>query len=378
MFSFEKFTLGTSNQHSMDFRYYNYLESKISTIYKTCVAYDCKSITIISSIEYFKSKKNVRKILDLSKENKRHNFIRPSLYLSYEFGTNHSWLVVTPGRDYIEHYFSMIYDYNKIINGKLDVKYLFNPKDQRLLIDDLNKQIPIGKNRLAVIGDFTCLSALLDGQLEVKQTISLSKVNIEVYPHFDLLGINFSFWGNLSYEIIHSLASKGYKEIIYVGKLGCLTSINDVYSKIFSPSDYILYNKDQMIFKSNSLKNNLHSYIPGISSGKHVSVPTISEELSHQKEVFTRVGVFSIDNEISYMAQAIHEYNIRNDKPISFSCLHYATDYLPNDNEMKLDHQFDLSNCSHNCSKILKNLMLKKILEIILEFSSRKLTFYNL
>ncbi|MCT8347295.1 hypothetical protein LGZ99_08760 [Photorhabdus temperata] len=320
-----------------------------------------------------------------NKKNKRHNYIRPELYIYEKDMTRKAYLKTTPGRDYMEHYYSMIRDHLSHSKNEFSVKLDYSQSEESKLIKELASELPKNNDAdIIIIGDFTSLSSSLSRKKRVLVKICGINFSLEKYKNFDLLGIHFSFWGNLSYFLVELLLELGYKEIIYIGKLGCLTSESHLYNKIFSPNEFFIFDKDQMISRITLDKKELQSIFPEVCTGKHVSVPSVSEEIYYQKQIFDRIGINSIDNEISYMASAVHKHNLKTRKDCSFYSLHYATDYLPNATNMNEKFDFDLSNCSDEKAKERKSNVIENICDILIRYLDTKFSsdywffFYNI
>lgn len=100
-------------------------------------------------------------------------------------------------------------------------------------------------------------------------------------------------------------------EIIYFGKLGTLTAPSDIYEKIFTPSQFLMYNCLTKLGPTITLKNSMAQFNDNGLVGVHASVPTIMEETFMQRQYLERSGVESIDNEIAFIAREIHRFNAR-------------------------------------------------------------------
>lgn len=126
------------------------------------------------------------------------------------------------------------------------------------------------------------------------------------------LGCKFSFWGRLSGSIVRFICEHFQPaEIIYFGKLGTLTAPSDIYEKIFTPSQFLMYNCLTKLGPTITLKNSMAQFNDNGLVGVHASVPTIMEETFMQRQYLERSGVESIDNEIAFIAREIHRFNAR-------------------------------------------------------------------
>lgn len=152
------------------------------------------------------------------------------------------------------------------------------------------------------------------------------KINNGTIVNF--LGVKYSFLGCISAKIAYTLCKYGVKEIIYVGKLGTFGSNEDLYNKIFSPTNYLIMYYDKVIKTVNNLQNNFAKQYGKYDTKTHVSVPTVLEEDLKQGRKARLLKTKSIDNEISQIAYAIDEYNKEQKTNISFAPIHFATDYI--------------------------------------------------
>lgn len=184
----------------------------------------------------------------------------------------------------------------------------------------------------------------------------------------NLLGTKFSFWGSISAKLVSQICRLSPKEIIYIGKLGALTTQNDLYTRIFCPSEYLTMYHQKLISRVTNLNNGILEKYPEISTKAHVSVPTILEEDYLQRTITDHLNVSSIDNEISQMAFSIYHQNLLSGKNISFSSLHFATDYIRRESEKGRQTKFDLSNNRTTDALNAKSEILAKINQLLLKY----------
>ncbi|RRD40341.1 hypothetical protein EII29_02360 [Leptotrichia sp. OH3620_COT-345] len=180
------------------------------------------------------------------------------------------------------------------------------------------------------------------------------KINNKI---INFLGIKYSYWGNISQKIIERLLKCKVKEIIYSAKLGTLISHLDIYSKIYSPSEYIIIEDLKIKTKKFKLENKILKLFPFLNTQLHVSTPTILEQTYKQREFLSKMNVNSIDNEISQMAEVIYKKKLK----VNFFSIHFPTDYLRKENERDLRTNFDLSNNRKSMAIFKKNKIIKEI-----------------
>ena len=186
----------------------------------------------------------------------------------------------------------------------------------------------------------------------------------------NLLGVKFSFWGNISAIICRRLCELGAREVIYFAKLGTLTSPDDIYDRVFVPSQYLSIDyDDKTIHNVPALQNKLLAALPFLDSGVHASVSTVLEEDYKLRDILDRWNVNTLDNEISQIANTISEVNRGNDD-ISFSAIHFATDYIRRQKERDMKTAFDLSNNRTMLAKEKKTLIQLRISKHLLHYLS--------
>jgi hypothetical protein len=156
------------------------------------------------------------------------------------------------------------------------------------------------------------------------------------------------------------MRAKGASEIIYVAKLGTLVKPSDIYNTIYCPTKYCVINNYHFKSMVLDVANDFVQHYPTLDSGWHCSVPTVMEELYPLREDLEKLGASTIDNEISQIAHTVQSFNRKYHKQISFSPIHYATDYLRKETENNLVVPYDLTMRSEHISS-LKSCLLENI-----------------
>lgn len=315
---------------------------------------------------------------DHNPSQKMFNFVRPEFYFAKRDEKEILLVVVTPGRDYILHYASMIKHLIAIYTTKVDkiLKVFRYPYVENSIHTwtNLNQDF-FGQNDILIIGYVEEFNKYLL-QSKVKCEYLSSHQN-EFYQSrrfrigkkvVNLLGVKYSFWGNISAKIVYQACRMGTSEVIYFGKLGILNSDKDIYQKIFSPTKFIVMYHDKVICNICDLQNKIAGFIPKIDTNYHVSVPTVLEEDYIQREITTELGIESIDNEIAQIAFAIKKFNVEFQKNIAFSPIHFATDFVRLMDKPDIETSFDLSNNRTIQAKLVKNKIIDQICQKILEY----------
>lgn len=177
----------------------------------------------------------------------------------------------------------------------------------------------------------------------------------------NFLGVKYSFWGNMSALITTTLCEQGAQEILYLGKLGTFGSPQEIYNKIFSPTQFVVMEYTKVLSNISCVSNNFVEKFPEYNTGLHVSVPTVMEEDLKLRKIAQNLGAQSIDNEISKMANSIYLFNKTHNTQIGFVPIHFATDYIRKPQDSHKSTEVGL----HNNRKVIhqnkKHKMLKAI-----------------
>ena len=272
-------------------------------------------------------------------EQKRHNYVRPQYFWARKSGKPVLVAAVTPGKDYVYHYAEMIRyaltSRGADADGVLSVTRYPTVERNIAHWTGLNETF-IKKNDRVIFGNFDTFEEKMTRELgaahlgtEENDFYSSSRYLLKDGSTINFLGVKYSYWGNASVPLIRQASRLGAREIIYAAKLGTLTSPDDVYKRIFMPSEYVIARHDKIVGKTRHSPNRVLAANPAMNSGVHSSVPTILEESSYQRRLLREERANTIDNEISQMAAEVMRQNRgKRYTPITFSAVHFATDYL--------------------------------------------------
>jgi hypothetical protein len=305
---------------------------------------------------------------------KRFNSIRPHFYEGRDLSGQSVLLVaVGVGDDYVAHYATMIrhvvgtltahppLDFLRVVRypeAERDIAYwtgldgsFVAERDRVVLgyVEECRERIggdeaTVAKNE----SEFYGADTILDGK----------------GGRVTFLGVKFSFWGSISAHLVARICELGATEVLYVGKLGALTSPHDLYNRIFAPSSFAKLSHDQVeYFVEPPPPNGILMEMNDLDTGLHVSIPTVLEEDYHQRQVATDLGARSIDNEISQVAWAVANHNKhRNPADAArFSALHFATDYIRAETERTAETDHDLARTRTDSAKAGRQTMLDRI-----------------
>lgn len=335
---------------------------------------------IFKKIFYRLGYKNVTEIPFLpNKRIKFYNSVRPQFYLGEaDDGSKKVIVAVTPGRDYLKHYSSMIRNllhlrYKVLVNSLRVFRY----PNYEYSIASWTKL----NNLFVKFDDIVVLGYVeeIEQNLFMDDQFTLISENYNEYygskrfllPNgkiINLLGVKYSYWGDISKYLVTQILKLGASEIIYTAKLGSLTRREDIYSSIYSPSSYIILDYATITCGEFTIKNNFIKYFPELDSGLHCSVPTILEQTYEHRSILSTMNVKTIDNEISQMAKACYDFTDKTGLVRSFSAIHFATDYLRKKEEQCLPTSFDLSNNRTISAKKKKMENIKNISTYLMKY----------
>lgn len=311
---------------------------------------------------------------------KKYNHIRPEFFTGTRLGRIVLAIFVPPGRDYLVHYGSMVKYF--LLDSKMydsnSLRVVCYPKAEELIptCTKLGRRF-VKKGDRVVIGYVEQIRSAIKKSSDWELIETHSNLYYECYRYktsqgkiVNLLGVKYSFWGSISYHLTQQLCQLGATEVIYFGKLGTLTSPKDIYTKIFAPSKFVLLNAQKTTLLHGVL-NNIVSQIPALDSGTHLTVPTVLEQGYILRKLGRKLGVSTIDDEISYIAKAIRDHNRKHKDHTKLGVIHIATDYLRNNNEKRLVTRYDLSNHRTKSAKTKKDAAIKKAANYLIQYLSR-------
>jgi len=312
---------------------------------------------------------------DRKPKSKRYNRVRPRFFEARRGDRKVVAAAVIPGADYFFHYATLIRHY---VHGLTE--------DPEAVIS--LARYPIAERRLAnwtgldarfvrpgdrvLLGYVEAIAALLEEQgatridFQENDYYGSDRFRLRDGSVLNLLGVKYSYWGSISGTLVESLCHRGAAEILYVAKLGTLSSPDHIYSRIFVPGRFYLLHRDVVIREVRSPRNAVLAQRSGLSTGVHVSIPTVLEEDYRMRRTATRCAAQSIDNEISQMAEAVAVHNAIERADVAFSAIHMATDYIRDVHERALPTRFDLGNDKTAGARSNKQEMIHRIANEVL------------
>jgi hypothetical protein len=283
------------------------------------------------------------------------NFIRPVVFSARERRSDRQCMLIAvpPGRDYLRHYASLVrYTIRRAGADEATMLAAWRYPDAETGLatwTGLDSDLLVTPATV-VFGKIDLLEPELrrHGWQPIRKNVTqyyrLLEYSLPGRGSVALLGVNFSYWGSAAASLVVRCCELGAQDVLYVGKLGTLTSPADLYARLFVPSAYARLDHCNLDEISSGPPNGVLGRFPSLATGLHVSVPTVLEEDYAQRALAASLGAQTIDNELGQMALAVAAFNHRDQKRVSFSAIHYATDYLPPQPEVRPAARLSLAN----------------------------------
>lgn len=307
----------------------------------------------------------------------KYNYIRPEFFWVKHESKTKLVAAITPGEDYIKHYSYMLKIFLHYCVEKCDtvLNVIRFPRIEQALTEWTNfDERFIVPNSSVIIGYTYEIEKLLYQELSMREINTYSNDYYRAITYecsngckVSIFSVRYSFWGNIAALLVKKMCELGAKEIIYVGKLGTLRAYHDVYNTIFSPSSFLIMDDHRIIHRIDHLPSGILERFPELSTGRHVSVPSVIEEVQTQKDLALLHGCESIDNEIAKIAWQVEDA-INVGYRVSLSTLHFASDYLHSEQADKPFILFDLASARRLDVVKKKMMMLKKINQYLIEY----------
>jgi hypothetical protein len=130
------------------------------------------------------------------------------------------------------------------------------------------------------------------------------------------IGGRHSYWGDIAGRIVTMLAKQGFKQVIYVGKVGGM-------NKDGIPNQTLATGSSSFVDGETIHWKNLFDFADGdkeVVFGKHYTIPSVLNETKEWLD--SNKDYAFVDNEIGFMAKAVIS------ESIEFSYLHIISDNL--------------------------------------------------
>ena len=312
---------------------------------------------------------NITRIISEStqKENNS-NSIRPIFILAERGGKKIIVCCTTPGRDHIVHYASMIGYYLREKNVSLSV-YAYPDAENKIdKWTGLDETI-ISKGDKVILGYSTYFKNLFKnkGYSEISSTRNSFYISTRFKTLkgsiVNCLEADYGHWGNICDYLSTKICQLGAVEIIHIGKVGTLSSPEEVYKRIYIPKSFVIARRDKIFIGGATVKNSME-YFEAHTSAVHASITTTMEETFSQRVKLEDQNVETVDIESSKIALAIALHNLSSDQKVKYGAIHFASDYLKKEMEIDKDLDYDLSS-ERGIIKNKKYEILDRIFEII-------------
>jgi hypothetical protein len=281
---------------------------------------------------------------------KNFNYVRPTFFWGNNSEGEKLFIVaVTPGTDYISHYCEML-QYILSTKGlaatdRIRITRYPSVEEKLCSWTGLDSSFIEPKDKI-IIGYVQEMQERLAKSMQHIEThnneyYTSARYKTETGQVLNFLGVKYSFWGNISAKIARRICELGADELIYVSKVGTLTSADDIYGKLYVPDKYVYVQgleAVRQIRQENFLK------APREDRGTHVSVPTVLQESFSQRDLISSMDAHSIDNEAAQIACTVAHWNRwLSNKKVSYGSIHFATDYLYKSGESTENQFLNLS-----------------------------------
>lgn len=307
------------------------------------------------------------------KADKEENFRRPSYY--YKTDKEKTLVIsVMPGEDYLKQFTALVSYYVKFNLGRNPddfVKVTSFPVLEKTIhlwthLDDHfvkpNDTVLIGN--VSDYFDYLRAEGFIPQIIEESENFYYKATRVKLNDRFlSFLRVKYSFWGNMSANLVKKMLDLGASEIIYISKIATLDNPRHIYKKIYSPTQFAVM-KDNQVKIIDSIVNPLVEKFPELDSRMHLSLATVMEQ-DFATSALAHSVAYSLDLEVSKIAKVITKYNLFHNKQVTFIPVHWVTDYLRTKEEADLDTGFDLSNGDSKPSKEKKMVILKRIYHFV-------------
>lgn len=379
---FLNFPIVNQNEHSMADALPTYVDQKIATAVIEEAIANGLNIDIVGcppSLLSQTSPDNFEeiKVRYKKKVGKNENYIRPSYY--YKSNNSNKSLVISvmSGEDYLKQYTAMVSYFVKFGLGKEPdnhIRVTFYPtlQDNTALWTGLDSKF-VKPNDTVLMGnisnffDYLQKEGLIAEKIEEVENQYYWASRIKLGDRtLSFLRVKHSFWGNMSSLLVSRMLDLGASEIIYLSKIATLKEPENIYRKIYSPTQLAILEEKQIKI-IDRLPNYLVKKFPELDSGMHISLATVMEQ-DFNTSVLVHSMAATLDLEVSKIARAILEYNQLHKKEVKFTPVHWTTDYLRTKSEANFDTGFDLANGDSKAALEKKKELLNRIYNFVIAY----------
>lgn len=380
---FLNFPIVNQNEHSMADALPKYVDQKIATAVIEKAIANGLNIYIVGcppSLLSQTSPSNYFEEIHVryeKKAGKKENYIRPSYYYKSNNSDKSLVISVMSGEDYLKQYTAMVSYFVKFGLGKEPddhIRVTFYPTLQAnvALWTGLDSKF-VKPNDTVLMGNISTFFDYLQ-----KEGLIAEKIEEIENPYYwvsrislggrtlAFLRVKHSFWSNMSSLLVSRMLDLGASEIIYLSKAATLKEPENIYRKIYSPTQLAILEEKQIKI-IDRLPNYLVKKFPELDSGMHISLATVMEQ-DFNTSVLVHSMAATLDLEVSKIARAILEYNQLHKKEVRFTPIHWTTDYLRTKSEANFDTKFDLVNGDSKAALEKKKELLHRIHNILIAY----------
>ncbi|HEX2583141.1 MAG TPA: DUF952 domain-containing protein [Chlamydiales bacterium] len=330
------------DDHTMGNSLLNYIDPKVHHLLKEK---EFKNIWVVGDSD------RTGTVSNYEKSDKLFNWQRPTATIRGE----DLYIKVFPGREYVKHYATLIGTYFAL--QKKDGKHVHYvlPDEAvawKALTSSNLKEVP--KGDVAVLG-YGLEQLIGDEEIQWEGKGNFSWVKKQIGDKTVVfIGGKHSYWGDISGRIVRLLAKQGFKQVIYVGKVGGMNR-SGIPNQTLATGDTSFVDGETIRWK------NLFDFAKDdnqVVFGEHYTIPSVMNETKEWLEKNKNYAF--VDNEIGFMAKAAQSEGIQ------FSYLHIISDNLNGGFEE------DLTNERGAAAKEHRTKILQKAKSLIEESLVRK------
>lgn len=319
-----------SQDHTMGGSLFDYLEMKIHPLLKEK---EYKNIWVIGDADRSGG------ISSYEKNDKLFNWQRPTA----EIRGDDLYIKAFPGREYVKHYAALIATYFALQDKEWKhVRYILPDETtawEAILSSNL-KEVPEGD--VAIIG-YGLEQLIGEEGTSWEGAGAFSWIKKKVGDKTILfIGGRHSYWGDIGGRIVSLLAQKGFKQVIYVGKVGGM-SFEAIPNQTLATGNSSFVDGEIIHWEN---RFDFAKGDPDLIFGEHYTIPSVINET---KEWLNHNGKYAfVDNEIGFMAKAALS------ESIGFSYLHIISDNLHGGYEEDLSNERSIEAKQHRLQLLEK------------------------
>ncbi|MCE5318888.1 MAG: hypothetical protein LLG04_16190, partial [Parachlamydia sp.] len=273
------------------------------------------------------------------KKGKLFNWQRPTA----EIRGNDLVIRAYPGRAYVQHYATLIATYFAVQQKKWShVRYILPDEATAWKAMTSSNLSDVPEGDVAIIG-YGLEQLIGDKEIHWEGEGAFSWVKKRIANKTVVfIGGRHSYWGDIGGRVVTLLAKKGFKQVIYMGKVGGMNR-QGIPNQTLATGDSSFVEGETIRWR------NLFDFAKGdkaIVFGKHYTIPSVLNETKMWLE--NNQNYAFVDNEIGFMAKAALS------ESIGFSYLHIISDNLHGGYEEDLTNERGIEARQHRARLLEK------------------------